>query len=125
MIGINDFGSSKPLDTAQKHYEEVVAALREAVPDARLHLESLIPTSGRFAFHNATVNEMNRRIQRIAAQNGADYIDIHALVADESGELRKDLTRDGLHLTAPAYALWKAQLEQVLGAKVPKTGKPR
>jgi lysophospholipase L1-like esterase len=125
MIGINDFGSSKTLDVAQKHYEEVVAAMREAVPDARLHLESLVPTSGRFAFHNATVNEMNRRIQRIAKQNGADYIDIHSLVADESGELRKDFTRDGLHLLPPAYALWKAKLEKVLGAETPETGKPR
>jgi lysophospholipase L1-like esterase len=127
MIGINDFGSSKTLDVAQKHYEEVVAALRETVPDARLHLQSLIPTSGRFSFHNPTVNEMNLRIRRIARENGADYIDIYSLVADEAGQLRKDFTRDGLHLLPPAYAKWQTKLEEVLtapSAPAPAAGAP-
>ncbi len=117
MIGINDFGSSKSLDTAERQYRMLVAKLKAAVPDATIHLETLIPTRGRFSFHNPTVNEMNRRIERIAGEYGCDFVDIHKLVRDGKGELRADFTRDGLHLKAPAYEEWKKEIAARLQAR--------
>ena len=42
-------------------------------------------------------------------------IDLHALYADEKGELRAELTRDGLHLISTAYDPWKREIEKAMG----------
>ena len=34
---------------------------------------------------------------------------------DDKGELRQDLTADGLHINAEGYKIWKAALEKKLG----------
>lgn len=111
LIGINDFGSSKPVEKARAEYAALVASIRETVPGAQLHLQSILPTSGRYAFHNPTVLEMNRHIGRIAGEQGCDYVDLHPMMADGDGRLRADWTRDGLHLLPPAYAEWAKVLE--------------
>ncbi len=107
LIGINDFGANKPVDTAEAHYREVVKALREAAPDATLHLQTILPTGGKYARLNVSVNEMNKRIVQIAKENNLDLIDLHAVMADEKNELKPAFTHEGLHLTAPAYAAWE------------------
>lgn len=114
LIGINDFGSSKPLEKAKRQYEELVRAIRTTVPEAKLHLQSLLPTSGRYSHHNKNVNVMNTFLRELAQREGLDFIDLHTLMSGEQGELRKDWTGDGLHLLPPAYEAWKRVLEEKL-----------
>jgi len=111
LIGINDFGSSKPLEKAKRQYEDLVKAIRETVPEARLHIQSILPTRGYFAFHNPTVKAMNSFLEDLAKRTGCDYVDVWSLMADAKGELRSDYTGDGLHLKPPAYEAWKSLLE--------------
>lgn len=111
MIGINDLGSSVPVDRLEKNYVALVTQLRKTVPDAKIHLESILPTSMGLAFHNANVIEMNRRIRRFARANGLDYLDLHSLMKDEKGELRAAYTDRGLHLVKPGYDVWTKALE--------------
>jgi N-acetyl-anhydromuramyl-L-alanine amidase AmpD/lysophospholipase L1-like esterase len=117
MIGINDLGASKSLDALERHHRIVIASLREQVPGARLHIQSILPTRDRFAFHLPNIREANRRLQRIAQEAGADYINLFDLMTDEQGELRADFTGDGLHLHRPAYEIWTAALEKHLAAQ--------
>ena len=114
MIGINDLGSSVPVDTLERNYIALVTNLRKAVPDAQVHLESILPTGQKLAFHNANVLEMNRRIRRFAKENNLDYIDLHSLMKDEKGELRAEYTDHGLHLVKPGYDVWTKVLEEDL-----------
>ena len=112
MTGINDLGSSKPVDRLEKDYRALVARLRELVPDATIHLQSILPTGQGLAHLNAAVLQMNARIQRIARENGMDYMDLHSLLKDGRGELRGECTDMGLHLVRPGYDIWTAVLEQ-------------
>jgi lysophospholipase L1-like esterase len=116
LIGINDFGSSKPLDKAKSQYEDLVRAIRTAVPNAKLHIQSVLPTRGRFAHHNPTVSAMNDFLRNLSKRENADFIDLAALMRDERGELRKGWTGDGLHLLPPAYEEWKKVLEEKVRA---------
>lgn len=114
LIGINDFGSSKPLEKAKRQYEELVRAIRTTVPGAKLHVQALLPTRGRFAHLNQNVNAMNSFLRELTQREGLDFIDLHTLMKDAQGELRKEWTGDGLHLLPPAYEAWKRVLEEKL-----------
>lgn len=116
LIGINDLGASKPLTIAKRQYEDLVAAIRATVPSAQLHLQSILPTRGRFAHLNSRVEELNIFICQVAAREKCDFVDLWSVMADENGELRAEYTRDGLHLVAPAYEKWIAVLEERVGA---------
>ena len=37
---------------------------------------------------------------KLAKEFDYDYIDLHSLMTDEKGELKKELTADGLHINA-------------------------
>jgi lysophospholipase L1-like esterase len=116
LIGINDFGSSKPLEKAKRQYEELVRAIRSTVPQAKLHVQAILPTRDRFAHLNTQVNAMNEFLRDFAQREGLDFIDLHRVMADEEGQLRKEWTGDGLHLLPPAYAAWQKVLEEKLRA---------
>ncbi|GAB5517962.1 MAG: hypothetical protein RhofKO_02130 [Rhodothermales bacterium] len=62
---------------------------------------------------NATITQLNERLQAFCAANGITYVDLNAVLAPE-GRLRSDLTTDGTHLTPGAYALWGERVRQTL-----------
>ena len=43
----------------------------------------------------------------MAARKGITWINLYPLLADADGNLRADLTNDGLHLLGPAYLIWR------------------
>jgi hypothetical protein len=92
-------------------YERLAAELKAAVPEARITLLSVFPLSGPRAQYNPDVQWLNRRIQQIAADQGLGWIDLHPLLADPAGFLRKEFTGDGVHLNVDGYL---AVLEGIL-----------
>ena len=79
-------------------------------------MQSLLPINNSFGRYKAifgkeqTVRDVNRLLRPIVEQAGATWIDIHSLFADADGNLRADLTNDGLHLLAPGYVIWRDAL---------------
>jgi lysophospholipase L1-like esterase/dienelactone hydrolase len=115
MIGINDLGSGRTPDVMEQGYREILKRIKEEAPGVRVHVESLLPCRDRFAKHNAHVLDFNQRLQKLAEEFGYDYVDLHALMVDDKGELQAEFTGDGLHLNAAGYAPWKAEVERVMG----------
>ena len=76
----------------------------------RVHVQSVLPTRGKYAKHNAPVLEFNQRLRKLAAEFGCDYIDLHKLMSDEKGELKAEFTPEGLHLNEAAYLVWRGEL---------------
>ena len=46
----------------------------------------------------------------MASSKGVTWIDLYPHFADENGNLKAELTNDGLHLLAPGYMIWKEVL---------------
>lgn len=120
LIGINDFGSGKSLEDAQAQYRGLVDILVQQSPKAKLHIQSLLPTSGKYAKHLPKVNAMNEFLKKMSAEKNLDYLDLFSLMANEKGEIRAEFTTEGLHLTPAAYEAWKNLLEQVLSSSKAK-----
>ena len=74
----------------------------------------MLPARGRFAKFNANVLDVNERLQKLAAEFSYDFLDLHTLMKDDQGELRADLTTDGLHLNPAAYKIWQAAINNAL-----------
>lgn len=117
LIGINDLGQGNTPEQVEAGYRQILQQIRERLPKVNIHLESLLPCRDRFAKHNANVLDVNKRIQALAKEFNCDYIDLHSQFADEKGELKAELTHDGLHVTEPAYRIWQGIIEEKMGWK--------
>lgn len=105
MIGINDLRTQhyRPDDLAGK-YEVLLHKINEKSPEAQVYLQSLLPVWGEM---NKAVTELNRQLSELADGRNVHYIDIHSLMTDSEGQLRKEWTFDGVHLRAIGYQAWR------------------
>ena len=114
MIGINDLGAGRTPEVMEQGYREILKSTKEKAPFIKVHVQSVLPTRGKYAKHNAPVLDFNQRLQKLAAEFGYDYIDLHKLMSDEKGELKEEFTPEGLHLNEKAYVVWRAEVLKVM-----------
>ncbi len=114
LIGINDLGSGHKPEVIAAGYREILEKIKKQLPDVRVHIQSVLPTRGNYAKHNANVNDLNKRLETLAKEFGYDYVDLHSKMTDDKGELKKEFTADGLHLKDPGNKVWKAEIDRTL-----------
>ncbi len=114
LIGINDLNTGRTVDSMEVGYRELLKRLRERQPALRIHVQSLLPTRGAHAKQNAPVLDFNQKLKKLAEEFKCNWIDLHALMRDDKGELKADFTNDGLHLTEPAYRTWRTEILKAL-----------
>lgn len=114
LIGINDLNSGRTVDSMEEGYRELLKRLREKQPALKIHVQSVLPTRGAHAKQNAPVVAFNEKLKKLAEEFKCDWIDLHALMRDDKGELKADFTNDGLHLTEPAYRIWRGEILKTL-----------
>lgn len=107
MIGINDLAQDHSPETVAAGYREMLTAIREQRPHLKLHLQSVLPTRGKLTRLNPNIVETNRHIQDLAREFNCDYIDLHSEFLDDNGEMKAELTTDGVHLKEAAYHIWR------------------
>jgi lysophospholipase L1-like esterase len=112
MAGINDLRQGASDEAVLRNYRRIIRRLREDHPLTQVIVQSILPT--RIAtISNIRIRKINQKLAVIAKQEGANYINIHNWFVDFQGNLRQDLTTDGLHLSFEGYQVWQAVLNQV------------
>jgi hexosaminidase len=114
LIGINDLNTGRNVEAMETGYRELLRQLRERLPDLRIHIQTVLPTRGAHAKQNEPVRQFNERLKKLAAEFKCQLIDLHALMRDSEGQLKAEFTNDGLHLTDPAYQVWKGAVLKAL-----------
>jgi lysophospholipase L1-like esterase len=114
MIGINDLGSGRTPEVMEQGYREILQRIKKRTPAVRVHVQSVLPTRGNYAKHNANVLDFNQRLQKLAKEFEYDYVDVHKLMLDDKGELKPELTPEGLHLNEKAYEIWRGEVLRVM-----------
>jgi lysophospholipase L1-like esterase len=107
LAGTNDLNGDNDVDAVYDRYVELLEAF--AASDVATVIQSTLYTCGYSAL-NEKVADLNRRLREYAAASDLDYLDLNAVLAP-GGELQQDLTVDGIHLTGPAYLLWRDAVE--------------
>lgn len=114
MIGTNDIARGVTVDKVIENIGIIIDRTLAESPSTMLYIQSILPVSARFEMFGGhtskgkEIREANSRLQALAAEKGVVYIDLHTLFAEtESGELKSELTNDGLHLKGAGYLLWR------------------
>ena len=120
MIGINDLIRGIPPEDVLTNNREIVSYLKWAHPRSRIIVQSILPHSaegatweGRdrlLALPNRKIQDLNQQLALMAAEEGVYYLDLNSLFMDATGNLRLELTTDGLHLNHQGYWVWRSAL---------------
>lgn len=117
LTGVNDVSHDLSADSIAESLLNLVARIQKLTPDTKIYVESLLPINNSFGRYRLlkdkeqVIRDINGILKEKVPATGATFIDISPIFEDEYGNLRKDLTNDGLHLLGPAYLLWRDALE--------------
>jgi lysophospholipase L1-like esterase len=111
MLGINNsFDAEKPATTSIiKGVQAVVARLRERKPNARIVIQSLLPTEDPVK-NRDLVQPVNAALRTHAASLP------NTAFVDEAGLQRRALFNDALHPSRDGYRVWRDRLVAFLNA---------
>ena len=117
LVGINDLNDGKPVAKYLGEMRDLVREIKSSVTEAKLHLQSILPTRDAYAHLLKSVQESNAGLQKIARAEEVGFLDLFPTMADEDHAIREELTTDGVHLTNAAYDVWIQALEEYLAAR--------
>lgn len=112
MIGVNDIGAGTAEKTYKKNMEKIIQSFDPA--KTRVVVQSILPvntTSFNNDLSNGKIHQFNEVLQQTAKDNQAEYADLHPHFEDGDGQLKKDITIDGIHIKGTGYDMWTEQLE--------------
>lgn len=113
MLGMNDLNING-LEGSCEKYKELVEKIREADPEAEIHIMSMtyvMKGKGTGLLENDTIREYNSMLKQMAEENGWGYVDIADSLADENGDLAEGYCSDDFaHQRPEAYDIWVSVL---------------
>ena len=106
MIGVNDVASSVSTDTIVENVQEIIDRLKKA--RAKVYLSPVLPVAESFTKKiNPKIDELNRAYLKLAKEMQVQVIDFRAETRNADGFLKDEFSRDGIHLTAEGYRVWR------------------
>ncbi|MDZ8188939.1 MAG: SGNH/GDSL hydrolase family protein [Nostoc sp. ChiSLP02] len=112
MAGINDLRKGDSDRAILSNYRRIVRRLRQNHPRSQIIVQSILPTRLP-KISNSRIRQINTQLSQIAKQEGANYLNIYSWFTDMEGNMRPELTTDGLHLSQEGYDVWQSALEQI------------
>lgn len=112
LIGINDLSRGLPKEVILNNYHRILSYLTSHTPKTKIYVQSVLPLYEPYTKEAYLKNkkdsilQLNEGIKQVAAQYHVPYINLHELFADANGDLKKELTADGIHLRPAGYVLW-------------------
>lgn len=110
MIGVNDLKRNVPTSYIINNYKRIVAKIRKESPKTKIYLNSILPINDSKLIEsfksvkNQDVAVLNKALREISATNkNVEFVDLHTILADDAGQLKPELTPDGIHLEVSAY----------------------
>lgn len=112
------FGTNALVEMSEEEflneYDEMLKTFKEKFPSAQIYVCSVPPVTKQFAenrgikaFKAEEMKHINEQLAQTANSNGAYYISLHDVLADEDGHLKEEYAvADGMHLTPQAYSAW-------------------
>lgn len=113
LIGINDVNRGTPADTIVSRIGMIARKIKTDSPKTKLYLQSVLPVTDHYKMFQGhtsrwqVIPEINKGLIRLAAEEGATYIDLYSHFVDEkTGKMNINYTNDGLHLLGKGYMKW-------------------
>ena len=122
LIGTNDIGKDIPMNEALDNLEGVIQSLNRDYPLSQIKLVSILPVNEGEEYKqtvyirtNEKIREWNQAYEALAsAYMQVDFVPIYDSLTDSEGQLKKDYTTDGLHLSVAGYQALSEALKEYL-----------
>ncbi|MDF5738683.1 MULTISPECIES: SGNH/GDSL hydrolase family protein [unclassified Nostoc] len=121
MIGINDLIGGMSDRVILDNQGQIINYLRKVHPTAQIVVQSILPHGAEEAtwkgreklllVANSRISELNQQLQSISTKKGVKYLDLYPLFTNKEGNLRREFTTDGLHLSPEGYIVWRSALQ--------------
>lgn len=110
LIGTNDIGRGLPLYMTLENVERIITETKSACPDVNFIIEAVYPINEnmRDKFEkrsNKKINEMNSEFIKLCKKYNCIWLDFTESLKDCNGNLKDELTYDGLHVNVEAYKI--------------------
>lgn len=112
LIGINDLGRGLPVEVIAANYKKIIQRIVTGSPKTTLYVQSVLPMNDDILKAEYLKNKMalivqlNKELAKLAAEYKLTYINLHEIFDNGKGQLKAELTIDGIHLNPAAYVLW-------------------
>jgi lysophospholipase L1-like esterase len=108
MIGVNDVNSGVSTDTIVENVQEMLRKLKSS--GTRVYLTLVLPVGENFKKINGKIDDLNQAYLKLAKEEQVPIVDFRADMRGADGFLKEELNRDGVHLTAEGYRVWRDAL---------------
>ncbi len=110
LIGTNDIGRGLPLSMSVENVSKIIENTKKVCPDINFILQAVYPINRgmRDKFEkrsNEKIDLMNKEFIKLSEKYNCVWLDITDKLKDETGNLKKIYTYDGLHLNINAYKI--------------------
>ncbi|MBE5848924.1 MAG: hypothetical protein E7298_01990 [Lachnospiraceae bacterium] len=110
-VGLNELGYGTE-ENFEKTYAELIAKIREYEPRAIIFVHAILPVTAEKsntdkAHNNANIAVRNAALEQFAKEQKAYFIDAGPALSDAEGNLRPEMTSDGIHLKPEYMKLWR------------------
>ena len=123
LIGTNDIGKDVPVNEALNNLEAIIQSIACDYPLTEIKLLSILPVNEGEEYKqtvyirtNEKIQEWNQAYQELSsAYMQVEFLSVFDSLIDQKGQLKKDYTTDGLHLSVAGYqVLTKALKDDLL-----------
>ena len=122
LIGTNDIGKDVPMNETLDNLERVIQSIAREYPLSQIKLLSILPVNEGEKYKqtvyirtNEKIKEWNQAYEALAsAYMQVDFVPIYDSLTDSEGQLKKDYTTDGLHLSVAGYQALSEALKEYL-----------
>lgn len=118
-IGSNDVGYGVPFEKFLENYDEILSKIKKELPETIVYIMAYFPVNAVDDFgerkeehhslfntrNNENLQKANRSIQILAEKYGYIFINANDGLADKNGNLKKELTFDGMHMLPMGYEI--------------------
>lgn len=133
-IGSNDIGMGSLGPASYKkenlivNYNKIMVRIKERLPECEVYVMAYYPINAKADFGldksqkdtmfatrtNANIMEANEAVEELAGKHGFNFINVNEGLTDEEGNLKAELSVEGLHLWPNAYRIILDNLKKYL-----------
>ena len=122
LIGTNDIGKDVPLNDALNNLEATIQYIVRDYPLTEIKLLSILPVNEGEEYKQTVYIRSNEKIQNwnqayqelASAYMQVEFVPVFDSLRDQVGQLKKDYTTDGLHLSVTGYQVLTKALKDYL-----------
>ena len=114
LIGTNDLAQGFTNEEIISNIEKILKTIALGLINSTIFVTSILPTRYNDPRPNDRIRALNSQLMDISEKLHVEYLELDRLFLDDAGDLRSDLTEDGLHLNNKAYEIWADYLRDYL-----------